>query len=99
MDRRLSPYNFLRFDTRRWRLLDSPLNFQNRLRYPDYLELFRAAGFEVVEKRAVEPSAQDLAILRSLDLAEPFSSRYTLEELGVKQLRLVVRPARSPDAH
>ena len=98
MDRRLSPYNFLRFDARRWSLLGSPLNFQNRLRYPDYLELFRSAGFELVEEHAVGPSAQDLDVLRGLELAEPFASRYSLEELGVKQLRLVVRPARSPDA-
>ncbi len=98
MDRRLSPYNFLRFDARRWRLLGSPLNYQNRLRYPDYLELFRSAGFEVLEERAVEPSAHDLHVLRGLDLAEPFAGHYSLEELGVKQLRLVVRPTRSPDA-
>ena len=58
MDGSLSPYNFLRFDTRRWRLLSSPLNYQNRLRYPDYLALFRSAGFEVVEERAVEPSGR-----------------------------------------
>jgi SAM-dependent methyltransferase len=98
MDGSLSPYNFLRFDTRRWRLLSSPLNFQNRLRYPDYLALFRSAGFEVVEERTVEPSEQDLDVLRGLDLAEPFASRYSPEELGVKQLRVVVRPTRSPDA-
>jgi SAM-dependent methyltransferase len=98
MDGRISPYNFLRFDTRRWRLLGSPLNYQNRLRYPDYLELFRSAGFEMLEEHAVEPSARDLDVLRGLDLAEPFSSRYSLQELGVKQLRFVVRPVHSPDA-
>jgi SAM-dependent methyltransferase len=97
-DRTLSPYNFLRFESRTWRLLSSPLNHQNRLRYPDYLALFRSAGFDVVTERVVEPSPQDLEVLRRLPLAQPFRTGYTLEELGVKYASLVVRPARSPDA-
>jgi SAM-dependent methyltransferase len=98
MDRRLSPYNFLRFDTRQWRLLSSRLNHQNRLRRSDYIALFRSAGFEVVAERSVGPSAQDLEALRRLSLAEPFRSGYSLEDLAVKQLSVVVRPAGSPDA-
>jgi SAM-dependent methyltransferase len=97
-DRTLSPYNFLRFESGTWRLLSSPLNHQNRLRYPDYVALLRSAGFDVVTERLVEPSPQDLEMLRRLPLAAPFRTGYTLEELGVKYASLVLRPTRSPDA-
>src|SRR5207253_3087992 len=43
-DRGLSRYNFLRFSDGAWRLVNSPLHFQNRLRAVDYLRLVRDAG-------------------------------------------------------
>src|SRR5438132_1489863 len=39
-DSSISCYNFLKFSDTAWKLIDSPLHFQNRLRYPDYKKLF-----------------------------------------------------------
>jgi SAM-dependent methyltransferase len=86
----LSPYNFLRFDDRRWRLANSSLLFQNRLRRPDYLASFRAAGLTVVAEKAWRP---DEALPG--DLAERFRA-YEPEDLAVVGLRLVAVP--SPNA-
>ena len=97
-DKTLSPYNFLRFSDRTWRLLTSPLNYQNRLRYPDYIELLQRAGFEIVAERVGRPPAEDIETLRRLPLAEPFRDRYSFEELNATSLRVVARPARSPNA-
>jgi SAM-dependent methyltransferase len=94
-DGSLSRYNFLRFSDRAWSAVNSPLHFQNRLRYPDYVRLVREAGFEIVAERLSRPTADDLAVLRELDLAPRFRG-YALEELGVKTLGLVARPL--PDA-
>ena len=56
-DASLSPYNFLRFDDRRWRLANSSLLFQNRLRRPD-----EAVPDDLAEGfRAYEP--EDLAVV------------------------------------
>lgn len=98
-DRRLTPYNFLRFGERSWRLVNSSLNYQNRLRRPNYLEAFAAAGLTIVAEAAILPGEDDLAALREIDPAPEFR-RYSLEDLAVKGLRLVARPARtdSPDA-
>jgi SAM-dependent methyltransferase len=98
-DDRISPYNFLRFAPRTWRLLNSRLHFQNRLRRSDYLALFAAAGFDVVAEAVGSPTDERLAALRQLPLAEPFRGR-PLEDLAVLGLRLVARPRAtgSPDA-
>ena len=89
-DRRLSRYHFLRFSERAWRIVNSPLHFQNRLRVSDYLGLAREAGLELV---AEAPSLPKTALeeLRDLPLAPRFRAGYTPEELGVTVLSFVAR--------
>jgi hypothetical protein len=89
-DPSLSRYNFLRFSDRAWSLVNSPLHHQNRLRSPDYLRLVRDAGFELVVERPSGPSAEGVAELRALPLAERFRG-YSEEELGVTVLSFVAR--------
>jgi SAM-dependent methyltransferase len=89
-DPSLSRYHFLRFSDRAWRLVNSPLHYQNRLRSPDYLQLVRDAGFDVVAERASGPSEEGLEQLHSLPLAPRFLG-YTPEELGVTILSFVAR--------
>jgi SAM-dependent methyltransferase len=90
-DRSLSRYNFLRFSEGAWRLVNSPLHFQNRLRAPDYLRLVRDAGFELVVERPSGPDERGLAELGSLPVAERFRNGYTPQELGVTVLSFVAR--------
>ncbi|HZJ73022.1 MAG TPA: hypothetical protein VFF36_18965, partial [Planctomycetota bacterium] len=83
-------YNFLRFSDGTWRLVNSPLHFQNRLRSPDYLRLVREAGFELVSETPSGPSEEGRAELRSLALAERFRG-YDEDALGVTVLSFVAR--------
>ena len=97
-DRSLSPYNFLRYSDSTWRLLNSELGFQNRLRRPDYLRLFEAAGFEIVAERSRTPRPKLAKTLRRIEPAPRFRG-YRPEDLAVTKLDLVVRPAAGlPDA-
>ena len=89
-DRSLSPYNFLRYSDRAWRLANSSLLHQNRLRRPDYIGAFEAAGFEVVAEKPWRPDAA-----LPDDLAPRFRS-YDSADLAVVGLRIVAVP--SPDA-
>jgi SAM-dependent methyltransferase len=89
-DPSLSRYNFLRFSDGAWKLANSPLHFQNRLRSPDYVRLVREAGFELVSERPSGPSDDGLAELKALPLAPRFRD-YTLQELGVTVLSFVAR--------
>ncbi|HYX88941.1 MAG TPA: class I SAM-dependent methyltransferase [Gaiellaceae bacterium] len=88
-DPSLSRYHFLRFSDRAWRLVNSPLHHQNRLRSPDYLQLVREAGLEVVsETPSIAPGGLDE--LAALPIAPRFR-RYSLEELSVATLSFVAR--------
>jgi SAM-dependent methyltransferase len=90
-DTSISRYNFLRYSDRVWRLANSSLQHQNRLRRPDYLSAFREAGLDVVTEKSWRPKGQ-LESLRALEPAERFE-RYTLDDLAVQRLRIVARPA------
>jgi SAM-dependent methyltransferase len=92
-DRSLSRYNFLRYSDRTWSLVNSSLHYQNRLRYPDYVRLVRDAGFEIVRERVSWASEQQLKELSRLPLAERFRNGQTPEELAVRGVTLVARPA------
>ncbi len=92
-DRSLSKYNFLRYSDRAWSLVNSPLHHQNRLRSPEYLQLVRHAGFELVVEKPSGPSEAGLKELESLPLAPRFR-KYPPEDLGVTVLSFVAkRPA------
>jgi SAM-dependent methyltransferase len=91
-DESLSPYNFLRYSDRAWRAFNSRLLYQNRLRRPDYLRAFGAAGFEIVEEVRSSGDEPALASLRELELAPRFRG-YPFEELAVTALVVVARPS------
>lgn len=100
-DRSISPYNFLRYSAPAWRLANSSLMHQNRLRYPDYLAAFEEAGFELLNVRVGRPRPRQLECLERLRVAPEFRERYSLEELAAPSLGVVARPAptrRSPEA-
>ena len=60
-DRRLSRFNFLKYDDAQWRPFNSGLQYVNRLRHSDYVRLFREAGFAILEESSVpgEPARRD----------------------------------------
>jgi SAM-dependent methyltransferase len=91
-DPAVGPYLFLTLPARRWRLVNSRLGYQNRLRYPDYARLLAEAGFEVVAEEVARPSAEELERLAALPLAPEFEGRYSLDDLRAKSLAVVVRP-------
>ena len=89
-DPSLSRYNFLRYSDRTWRLVNSPLHYQNRLREPDYLELIRDAGLELVVINPSGPSEQGRLELEALPITQRFR-KYPPEELGVTVLSFVAK--------
>ena len=89
-DKSLSRYHFLRYDDRRWGWVNSPLQYQNRLRDPDYRRLVEGAGLEVVSWTPSLPK-DALAELAGVPLDAHFRDGYTPEELGVTVLSFVAR--------
>jgi SAM-dependent methyltransferase len=91
-DHGLSPYNFLRYSDRAWRIFNSRLLYQNRLRRPDYLRSFAEAGLEIVSESPSRPADGELDGLGDLELAPRFRD-YAPDDLAVTALVVVARPA------
>lgn len=92
-DRRITPYNFLRYSPDSWRWLNPSFHFQNRLRHKDYIRLAEEQGFAVVEDKRSPILPEDLAALEKVDVAPPFKDGYLPEELAIRRAHLVLRPA------
>jgi SAM-dependent methyltransferase len=72
-DRRLSRLNFLCHSDRFFGFLTwfNPLDYQNRLRHPEYADLLQKSGFEVVYSMSI-PEPKALADLQTLSIAARF---------------------------
>jgi SAM-dependent methyltransferase len=90
-DKRISVYNFLKFSDRTWRLVNSPLHFQNRLRARDYRTLLAEAGFEPVAETLDVPGRERLRQLASQRLSPRFQCGYSADDLAPSWIRIIGR--------
>lgn len=90
-DPKLGPYNFLKFSDRRWKLVNPPLHYQNRMRNSEYRRIFEEAGLEAISERLEGPDQADLAMLGELSIAPRFR-RFSKGDLGVRESRVIARP-------
>jgi SAM-dependent methyltransferase len=90
IDPAISPVNYLQYTEEQWQFWNTRFCYQNRLRAPDFVNLVRDAGYEVLYSRT-HTSPDTLAALRNLKVAPPFQHVDT-RELAVTSLELVARP-------
>jgi hypothetical protein len=88
-DRSITPYNYLRYPAKRWRLINNPLQYQNRLRASDYRNLVRRAGLRIDYERS---AGDELSVLKSVPIAPEFR-RYEEQDLLVHSMAVACRPA------
>lgn len=79
--------NFLRFTEDEWQRWNCPMQFQNRLRHPDYLALIAAAGFAVLDVEAVV----DPSLPTEIELAPEFR-HHRPDDLRITDGWFVLRP-------
>ena len=96
-DTGITVYNFLKYSDKTWRLFSPALHYQNRLRHRDYLDLFQAAGFEVVEERRTEGTTADLETIKRLPVDKRFQAEYTLRDLAIRNAHFVLRKRHTGD--
>ncbi|MEM8585339.1 MAG: class I SAM-dependent methyltransferase [Bacteroidota bacterium] len=70
-DSSINVYNFLRYSQHTWNRIDNNIQPQNRLRLPDYMQMYDEQQIPVM---AVHSRNGQLAELDSVPLAEPFKS-------------------------
>ena len=86
----ISAYNYLRYSDATWAFFNPSLHYQNRLRHPDYLNLLKAAGFQILEEQRYGDSPANRKILGSFAVQKRFRS-YRLEDLVVGSALIVSR--------
>ena len=90
-DKDINCYNFLKYSNRIWKLVNSNIFYQNRLRFPNYLEIFKKIGFEIIEYNFEEPDEDDYQILKNMKMSENFRNKFSNKELGIKLAWVVMR--------
>jgi len=88
-DKSISFVNFLQYGEREWRLWNNSLQYQNRLRAPEFVELAKGAGLQLVRGRTnVRPGT--LEALANLRIAPEFQ-RFSKSDLAATTIDLVAR--------
>jgi SAM-dependent methyltransferase len=92
IDGGISSVNYLRYSESTWRKWNNSLQYQNRLRAPEFLELAAESGLEVIYKRIAVRSGTSEALAK-LEVCSEFQ-RFSPEELAVTTVDFI---ARKPD--
>jgi SAM-dependent methyltransferase len=87
-DKKITPYNFLRFSPWGWRLINNPLIPLNRLRISDFRRAIGQTGFRIVEENIARGEEADLA---RVPLAKEFRA-YATDDLLALDAWLVCSP-------
>jgi predicted SAM-dependent methyltransferase len=88
-DKKISFINYLQYEEREWRFWNNSLQYRNRLRVPEFVDLATQAGFEVISKKThVHPGT--LEALASLRVAPQFG-RFSRDELAATTVDFIGR--------
>jgi hypothetical protein len=87
-DPSITRLNFLRYSAARWRLYSPPLQFQNRLLHPDFLERIEHAGFEPVEVTTLPVNPKAIAWAKRTTL-DPSFEHYPWNDLVIGDSHVV----------
>ena len=88
-DPAISFVHYLQFSNAQWRMWNNSLNFQNRLRAPDFIDAAERAGLAMVhEERATRPGTREA--LAQLRVAPEFAG-YSQTDLAATSVNFVAR--------
>ncbi|NMC35204.1 MAG: hypothetical protein GYA36_22525, partial [Veillonellaceae bacterium] len=79
-----------------WQRQQTRFDYHNRLRLPQYLDLFEKAGFEVVYKEysTIMDNEKELEKFQKLKIHPDFME-YSVEELTASSLVFILKPIRA----
>jgi hypothetical protein len=86
-DPAITPFNYLKYSTAMWKLFDSPLVSQNRMRITDYRALVQDSGFEILTE---DNSSGSQDALDRVALSQEFRG-YSRDDLLVLHSWLIAR--------
>jgi SAM-dependent methyltransferase len=91
-DKNISRINYIRYSSRHWRLWNNGINYQNRLRPRDFVNLSEAAGLVTVFRKS-RPRPEVLEALPLMSIAPEFQ-HYPPEELASTSIDFAAKKGR-----
>jgi len=91
-DGSLSLYDFLKYSKKEWDNIQTKFDYHNRLRLPNYLDIFEDAGFEIlfVEYDKASENEEKYRKFKELEIHPDFK-KYTEEELSAGSINVLLR--------
>ncbi|WP_420573572.1 hypothetical protein [Kordia sp.] len=91
-DKSLSYYDFLKYSKDEWKKKHTKFDYHNRLRLPDYLEIFKNEGFEVVSLAydTCDIASEKYKKFKELTLHKDYEN-YTEEELLAGSINVLLK--------
>ncbi len=86
LDSSISIYNFLRYSSSMWSVIDNSVQPQNRLRKKDYLRMYDSLGITLLDE--IDRQG-DMESLLHEKLHTDFSENYSVDELAISHTHLV----------
>lgn len=91
-DKSLSYYDFLKYSKEEWEKQHTKFDYHNRLRLPDYLEIFKNEGFEIVslDYDTCDKDSEKYKKFKELTLHKDYEN-YTEEELLAGSINVLLK--------
>ncbi len=91
-DSSISLYDFLKYSKNEWNKIQTKFDYHNRLRLPNYLEIFKDAGFEIsyVEYDKAKENEEKYKKFKALEIHPDFT-KYTEEELLAGSINVLLK--------
>ncbi len=92
VDRNLSNQDFLRFNEHEWNKRHTRFDYHNRLRLPQYLEIFKELGYEILllEFESANKGSETYKKFKSVPLHEDYQ-KYSDDELTAGSINVVLK--------
>jgi SAM-dependent methyltransferase len=84
-DNSITIYNFLKYSSSQWEMIDNSIQPQNRLRKSDFIKLYSENNINIIETYELSDKSEDL---KSLKINKEFEN-YDFNDLAVSYLHLV----------
>lgn len=86
-DTSITIYNFLKFSTSKWKIIDNAIQPQSRLRIDDYIEMYRSLALPIVDSWY---RAGDVEALKTVDIHPDFL-KYSLERNAISHCHFITK--------
>jgi len=89
-DKDITIYNFLKYSDKEWKKYNPSLNYQNRLRHKDYLNIINNTDFQIMEDMPELPSEAEITALKNMTVETKYKN-YSINELSIKSSHIVLK--------